>query len=487
MNIFKKYPPFKFLLAILDLIVLNCSFAIALRLRFMPHIDVINITEFKIAQEWAIFIAYSFIWIVIFQYLGLYKRHIIFTKSKQTVLIIKGIIIGFIILIIVQFIIRPSVILDSRLMFVYFLLLCTILLISYRLLLIRPIFRSKWLTSLLRENILIIGAGKRGKLLASKIMEEQEFQSQIIGFLDDNIEKGTVVFKDFMVLGKLNDIEKIVKECGINSVYLAIDNISKNKLYNIISDALQCNSYVHVSSEIMEILPEKLNVDKIKDLPVVRQLADSSLDGVYNKYFKRIFDILFTSLGVIILSPLLLFIAVGVKLSSPGPIIFKQKRLGINGKFFDFYKFRSMIVGSDNDESRKKQMVDLIKGKNNNCKNGSTKVVNPSRITKFGKLIRKYSLDELPQLFNVIKGDMSLVGPRPCLPYEYEAYDEWHKKRLDVRPGCTGLWQVSARSEVGFDDSVVLDIYYIQNISPWLDLQLILKTIPVMLKGKGGE
>jgi len=131
-------------------------------------------------------------------------------------------------------------------------------------------------------------------------------------------------------------------------------------------------------------------------------------------------------------------------------------------------------------------MIDLIKGNNNN-KGGSTKVVNPTRITKFGKFIRKYSLDELPQLFNVIKGDMSLVGPRPCLPYEYEVYDDWHKRRLSVKPGCTGLWQVTARSEVSFEDSVILDIYYIQNISPWLDLQLLLKTIPVLLTGKGGE
>jgi undecaprenyl-phosphate galactose phosphotransferase len=370
-------------------------------------------------------------------------------------------------------------------MFVYFLLLCTILLISYRLLLIRPIFRSKWLGNLLSENILIIGAGKRGKLLASKIMEEQEFQSQVIGFLDDNVEKGMTVFQDFKILGKLDDIEKVIKNYRVNSVYLAIDNISKNRLYSIISDALQYNSFIHVSSEIMEILPAKLNVDKVKDLPVVR--SNSSFDGAYNKYFKRILDVLFTSIGVVIISPFLLFIAVGVKLSSPGPIIFKQKRLGENGMFFDFYKFRSMVVGSDNDESRKKEMIDLIKGNNNNSNGGSTKVVNPSRITKFGKFIRKYSFDELPQLFNVIKGDMSLVGPRPCLPYEYEVYDDWHKRRLSVKPGCTGLWQVAARSEVSFENSVILDIYYIQNISPWLDLQLILKTIPVMIRGKGGE
>ena len=122
----------------------------------------------------------------------------------------------------------------------------------------------------------------------------------------------------------------------------------------------------------------------------------------------------------------------------------------------------------------------------NNKKNGSMKIVNENNITPIGKNLRKMSLDELPQLFNVLKGDMSLVGPRPCVPYEFDAYDNWHKRRLSVLPGCTGLWQVTSRSEVGFDDMVVLDLYYINNMSPWLDLQLILKTVPVMIFGRGG-
>ena len=515
MNIFKKYPPFKFILAILDLIVLNCSFAIALRLRFMPHIDVINLSEFTIAKEWSVFAIYSFVWIFVFHYLALYKRHIIFTKSKQEVLIIKGILWGFLGLLIIQFIIRPfSVILDSRLMLAYFLLFSVFFMSIYRLFFIRIIFRSRWLENILNEKAFIIGAGRKGKLLASKIHEEKEYQSQVIGFLDDNIEKGKHVFEAFSVIGAVSDIENVLREYQINAIYLAIDNISKNKLYQIISVCLKSKSYIYISSDLLDILPEKINLEKVKDLPVVR--AISNLDGIYTNYVKSLIDVVVTSIGILIISPLLLIISVGVKLSSPGPVIFTQKRLGRNGKLFNFYKFRSMIVGSDCDESRKEEMVNLIKGKNNNCntclrasliedpstapagqvgarsqsshrQNGSTKVVNSSRVTRFGKFMRKYSLDELPQLFNVIKGDMSLVGPRPCLPYEFEVYDEWHKRRLDVKPGCTGLWQVTSRSETTYDDMVVLDIYYIQNISPWFDLQLLLKTIPVLLTGKGGE
>jgi undecaprenyl-phosphate galactose phosphotransferase len=144
-----------------------------------------------------------------------------------------------------------------------------------------------------------------------------------------------------------------------------------------------------------------------------------------------------------------------------------------------------MYIGSDTDHERVTKVTEYIKQKNNK-NNGSMKIVNENNITPIGKNLRKMSLDELPQLFNVLKGDMSLVGPRPCLPYEFDAYDNWHKRRLSVLPGCTGLWQVTSRSEVSFDDMVLLDLYYINNMSPWLDLQLILKTVPVMIFGRGG-
>jgi undecaprenyl-phosphate galactose phosphotransferase len=143
-----------------------------------------------------------------------------------------------------------------------------------------------------------------------------------------------------------------------------------------------------------------------------------------------------------------------------------------------------MSVINGDDEERKQKMIDFMKDENGTQK---TKIINDSRVTWIGKIIRKLSLDELPQLFNVLKGEMSLVGPRPCLPYEYENYDEWQKRRVSVIPGCTGVWQVWGRSSVSFKESVVLDLYYINNMSPWFDLQLIFQTIPVMLTAKGAK
>jgi exopolysaccharide biosynthesis polyprenyl glycosylphosphotransferase len=484
MNIFQKYPPYKWILALSDLLVLNFSFAVALRLRFMPYIDVINLSTWKIAEEWIVFLLYSLFWIFIFHNVNLYKRHIIFTRSKQMVAIIQAILIGFFGFLIYQFIVRPfRLVVDSRLLFIYFLLICTVSLFIFRLIIVRYLFRRRWLGNIFTEKALIIGAGKRGKLVAISILEDKEFQTEIVGFLDDHISIGKAVYDEVSVLGKIDDLYVIAQKYSINSVYIAIDNISRNRLFDLISFCTGAGVYVYISSDKLDVINKKITTDFIRDLPIVR--ANYFSDDFYTKYFKTVFDITISILLLIILSPLLLCISICVKLSSPGPVLFKQERTGKNGKTFKFLKFRSMLAGSDKDKSRKTAMRAFINGDKKS--NGSTKIVNSSRITPFGKFIRKYSIDELPQLINVLKGEMSLVGPRPALPYEVALYDEWHSRRLQVKPGCSGVWQISGRSTVDFNDSVILDIYYVKNISPWLDLEILLKTIPVLISGSGGE
>jgi lipopolysaccharide/colanic/teichoic acid biosynthesis glycosyltransferase len=164
-------------------------------------------------------------------------------------------------------------------------------------------------------------------------------------------------------------------------------------------------------------------------------------------------------------------------------------RIGKNGKPFTFYKFRSMTVGSDQEHFHRERVTGFIrtKGKIQEGEEVFTKIVDEARITRVGRWLRKFSLDELPQLLNVLRGEMSLVGPRPCLPYEWDHYEEWHKHRLRVVPGCTGMWQVSGRSAVSFEDMVVLDLYYIHNSSLLMDLRLLIKTVPVMIFGDGAK
>jgi lipopolysaccharide/colanic/teichoic acid biosynthesis glycosyltransferase len=174
-----------------------------------------------------------------------------------------------------------------------------------------------------------------------------------------------------------------------------------------------------------------------------------------------------------------------IKLTSKGPVLFKHTRIGKDCKPFEFYKFRTMYLDSD-DTAHREFINDFIQAEAAGG-GGVKKITDDPRITAVGRFLRKTSLDELPQLFNVLRGEMSLVGPRPCLPYELEQYQDWHRRRLAVIPGCTGLWQVAGRSAVDFNDMVILDLFYIDNMSPLFDLRIIFRTLPVMLLAKGGH
>lgn len=193
--------------------------------------------------------------------------------------------------------------------------------------------------------------------------------------------------------------------------------------------------------------------------------------------FKRIFDVVASVSGLILFSPIMLGIAIKIKTEDGGSIFYKQKRVGKNGKLFEMYKFRSMVENAD-------QLLEELKDKNN-IDGAMFKMKNDPRITKTGKFLRKHSLDEFPQLFNVLKGDMSLVGPRPPLPSETKLYTNYDKKRLLVVPGCTGLWQATVRNDAGFDDMVQLDLKYIKEASFMLDLSILLKTVKIIFKPNG--
>ena len=191
----------------------------------------------------------------------------------------------------------------------------------------------------------------------------------------------------------------------------------------------------------------------------------------------------------VLLSPLFLLISIAIKLNSKGPVFYRAEAVGKNGGIFTMYKVRSMRLNNGSD-IHKNYVTKLIKGEisnENNRKDQPLKITDDPRVTSIGKLLRKFSLDELPQLINVLKGEMSLVGPRPCLPYEYEIYKNWHKKRSSVRPGITGLWQVAGRSSVAFEDMILLDLYYIYNRGLSLDFSILYETIFAVLEKRGAH
>jgi exopolysaccharide biosynthesis polyprenyl glycosylphosphotransferase len=238
--------------------------------------------------------------------------------------------------------------------------------------------------------------------------------------------------------------------------------------------------------------PQQLTEAIPYELMHVLEIEDTRSDKHVQLVLKRIIDVVGAVAALIVSLPLMALIAIGIKCTSKGPVLFRQTRVGYCGKKFTFLKFRTMYLGAV-DQTHRDYMKEFINGNNENINMGTQhkpvfKMTKDARITPFGRLLRKTSLDELPQFFNVLAGDMSLVGPRPPIPYEVSEYDHWHKKRvLDVKPGITGLWQIRGRSSITFDEAVRLDVQYARQWSLMLDFKIMLQTVRAVLSRKGAD
>jgi len=477
-----QFPKYKYYFAIFDFIILWLSFIITAFIIY--QYNNLDLAEFfnPSVNSILLFFFYSIVFIFIFQYNGLYKLNIILIRSAHLAAVIQSIFYGFVTVIVISFLIKVNHVFDSRLSFLVFTITLFSLLYLIRIEILRNLYKKLKNKQFMR-NVLIVGGGKAGKLLATKLIFEDSLGINILGFADDNKPLDEEIVGGRLVLGKIDDIPNIVKGYDIDEILIVMDNVSYDRLLEILDICKKLEVNVRLTSELFDVVAQKVQTEKYVDIPVVD--VSSRINIRFNLVMKRIFDIFTSLIGLILLSPLFLTIAIIVKLTSPGPIFYYQSRIGKNGQPFRFYKFRSMYVRGGEDEERKKMMIEFMK--NGYTQAESKKIINASRVTKVGKILRQTSLDELPQLFNVLRGEMSLVGPRPCLPYEFENYAKWQKRRVVVLPGCTGVWQVAGRSSVSFKDSIVLDLYYINNMSPWLDLQILIKTIPVMLFSRGGK
>jgi undecaprenyl-phosphate galactose phosphotransferase len=478
----KRIPSYKYLFGVSDFIIITFSFLFSIyALRYnisTGFIDFYSEAYYIIP----LIILIALLMLLIFVYNGLYRIDVILKRSQHIPQLAKAVYYSSLQIVLFSLLIDISGYMDSRLLIFVFLITVVSLLILFRVIGLRYFFLSLS-NSGFRRDVAIIGEGKQGKILAAKLMYENPFGLNLVGFIGDNHNTGDFVVAGKKILGGFDEIEEVVKKYNIDELIVAVDDKAHDKLLDILDTCKKLNVSTRVTSELFDVVPRRISTEKYYDIPVIN-VAPQYNDGI-TLSLKRITDVIFASLGLLVLSPFMIFIALSIKLSSPGAVLFKQERVGKYGRKFNFYKFRSMEVIDGEDEERKKKMIDFMK--NQNADGSDTKIVNDNRITWIGKIIRRTSLDELPQLFNVIKGDMSLVGPRPCLPYEFDNYDSWQKRRVSVIPGCTGVWQVWGRSVVSFEESVVLDLYYINNMSPWLDLQLLMQTIPVMLFSRGAR
>jgi len=338
-----------------------------------------------------------------------------------------------------------------------------------------------WMRRHYRRQLAIVGSDQEAKNISAHIIDHNA-PFWIAGFVGPACDLKEGISK--YCLGQIMELPDIVRKNRINDIIVTDEHIDRRTLVALLDYCTSRGITVWFPPKFMPIIDMKLNIDKFCGLPMIR-LSSQKNSWLFDK-IKYGLDALITLPLFVLLLPVFMVIAVAIKLNSEGPVFYRAKAIGKNGRNFGMYKFRSMKVNNSS-EIHKNYVTRLIKGEicNDGKKDQPLKITDDPRVTSVGKFLRKFSLDELPQIINVLKGDMSLVGPRPCLPYEYEIYEDWHKKRTSIRPGISGLWQVVGRSEVKFEDMILLDLYYIYNRSFLLDLNILYKTIFVVFDKRG--
>ena len=335
---------------------------------------------------------------------------------------------------------------------------------------------------------LVMGRGPEAALCIQEMRERPEIGYLVIGVVE-NGKLGEGVpesFEGVPVVGSLDTLTDVILDTNASEVIVTDPSVSGSLLFDVMMSVGQRRRIeFRIAPSLFNYLPRKTDIDQIGALPMIRLFREPLSDTA--RIVKRAFDLIIATLALLITAPLWLIISALIRLDSKGSVLYRQQRVGMDGRIFLCYKFRTMRADADEAVHRdyyQKNIAGLAEanvGDEEQPVYG--KLPDDPRVTRMGRRLRRTSLDELPQLLNVLRGDMSIVGPRPPIPYEVESYDLWHRKRLDMKPGLTGLWQVSGRNRLPFEEMVRLDLFYIENWSLLLDLKIILRTLPVMLRG----
>ncbi|MFN2490539.1 MAG: sugar transferase, partial [Actinomycetota bacterium] len=324
-------------------------------------------------------------------------------------------------------------------------------------------------------RIIVIGANHEARTVAQTLERERWLGYEILGFLDDIAPTGQEIVSGHQVLGATTELKELIEEHQATLILVAATALDTPRLNRLFWELQDVDVDVQVTSGTIDLLASRMVVQSVAGVPLI-YVRRSGMDRI-QRTIKRTMDIIGSALALILLAPAFGLVCVWIKLDSSGGAFFTQVRVGRDGKPFTVWKFRTM---DDDAEERRAQLEHLSEGPGL-----LFKLKEDPRITGVGRVLRRYSLDELPQLANVLRGDMSLVGPRPALPSEVEQYDDWLRNRLKVRPGITGLWQVSGRVETSFSDYVRYDLFYIRNWSLSLDLWIMWRTLRAVMTGEG--
>lgn len=463
------------ILVFTDLAVVYLSFWLAYLIRSEILSHLFSLFRFPL-QPLSVFTDHFYmamVWVAVFAYERLYTRRFPFWEEVKVLL--KSATISSFFIMIMIFVSRKQIVFSR-----------TVVILAWLLSLFMFPFCRFFIKSLLvkfnlwKKKLIILGVMQTSLIALESVKKNKTIGYEVIGFLDDDPEKIGKKFGGVDVLGPISSLESIARTFGSKDIMISIPHLPREKLKELL---LKCESICEslwLIPRTGDFITEGVEINVLGD--VIALNIKRNLRKPWNILIKNLFDIIITVLLLVILLPLISIIAIAIKLDSKGPLFFIQKRLGKRKKQFSVYKFRSMFI--DGDKYLAEYLDKNPAAKQEWEKYKKLKKFDP-RVTRVGRIIRKYSLDELPQLYNVIRREMSLVGPRPYLLEELEGKDIFKNTISRVKPGITGLWQISGRSELPFEKRISLDEYYVRNWSIWLDIMILLKTVKIFFSSKG--
>ena len=488
-------PALKVLLVLTDLTVAAMSFVFAFSLRESASVFA-STSSFATSNRFAPYAALlpfvTLIRLLSMRYYDLYRLRGEFSLVDDGIRILKATAIGSLLIVAAAFLYRGGfqfrAFSYSRSVFIVDFLLALALFLAIRFVM-RTVQTFVRLRHINLIPTLVVGRGKEAALCIREMRERPALGYRVIGVVEsnDDVKAIAATYEGVPVVGALKTLPDAIRDSGANEVIIADPQVNGDELFEVM---MRCGRRrgveFRIAPSLFNCLPQKTEIDQIGVLPMIR-LFREPLSGSA-RLVKRTFDLITSALAIVLLLPFWLLIALLIKLDSKGPVFYTQERVGMDGRLFLLYKFRTMKADADPEIHREYQRA-FIAGRSEanlgDDQKPTYKLLSDPRVTRVGRWLRRSSLDEVPQLLNVLMSDMSIVGPRPPIPYEVESYDLWHRKRLDMKPGLTGLWQVSGRNRLPFEEMVRLDLYYIENWSLLLDLKIILRTAFVMLGGEG--
>ena len=454
-----------------DALMLTLAFWLAYVLRFivMPYGGPIDLGEYV-----GLFAVSLPAWLGLFMVFKTYSREYLFGGLGEYQQVFNAIMAGMLLLMVFGFMQRGGLPI-SRGWLALAWGLSFLLVGGARFTLRRVVYKLRQRGHLLSPAV-VVGANEEGRALAQQLNTWATSGLYLLGFVDEEAERGAEVLPGQPVLGGLDELERLVRVCGVQEVIVAPTALDRERLLDLFRFfAVYPGVKLRLSSGLFEIVSSGMKIRELAYVPLIE--VNAMRMGGMDMVLKLALDYLVAIPALLVASPILLLLALLVKLDSPGPVIHRRRVMGVNGAQFDAFKFRTMLTNGDEIMAQHPELHAKLARE--------FKLKDDPRVTRVGKFLRKYSLDELPQVFNVLLNQMSLVGPRMISPPEMEKYGKWGMNLLTVKPGITGPWQISGRSDIGYEERVRIDMEYIRNWTIWLDLYVLFRTPFAVIFGRG--